>query len=387
MMQRFSFLRLFFTGFVMGVADLVPGVSGGTIAFISGIYETLVHNISTVGSSLRKVLKNRDLNSILFLVAIFLGLICGIALFALPIKAALRDPDLKSLLYACFFGAVSGAAFSILYQNRFAFRPKILAVGFLLGLFFLLFQSKLTDGLRYDAPIKEQVLAGIAENPINWDRQARLLRGVSINELAYLYYHDLLESNIVYDHRSKQLIAIDDVWLDQNGSNGWAIFFHGLVASAAMILPGISGGYILVLLGSYAHVIHSIGVLLSNTFSLSIDMNNLIFLSRLGLGIISGLILFSKVIDRFFHKYHQSTLFLIVGFMMGTISFLWPFWSTQSKVVPTEILKIPVQQVFLSPIFPDIFSWMTWLSFVVFTLSMLATIMIDLKAKKIAALK
>lgn len=358
----------------MGMADLVPGVSGGTIAFVSGIYEALVNQISKVGSSLRRAFFKGEFQALSFLTIVFLGLITGIALFAMPIKHALRDPALKSILYALFFGAVMGSAISILIENRYSLRPKMLLIGLLLGIFFLICQSYLGQQLSYDISIKSELIKDFDQSPANWDPKTHQLRGVSINELSYLYYHGYLESNIVYARSVKKLITIDDVWLDQNGSNGWAIFFHGLVASIAMILPGISGGYILVLLGSYSHVIHAISSFISGVLQFQFDQINITYLIKLGLGIITGLLFFSKIIDRFFKRYHQSTLFLIVGFMMGTVVFLWPFWSTEWRVIPTEIIKRPIQQVFLSPVVPSLLNHQTLIALSVFFLSLIVTI-------------
>lgn len=358
----------------MGMADLVPGVSGGTIAFVSGIYEALVNQISKVSSSLRRAFFKGEFQALSFLTIVFLGLITGIACFAIPVKHALRDPTLKSILYALFFGAVVGSALSILIENRYAFRPKMLLIGLLLGILFLICQSYLGQQLRYDVSIKSQLIENYDQSPVNWDPNTHQLRGISINELSYLYYHGHLESNIVYAHGSKKLITVDEVWLDQNGSNGWAIFSHGLVASIAMILPGISGGYILVLLGSYAHVIHAISSFLSGLFQFQFDLMTVAYLFKLVLGIATGLLLFSKIIDRFFKRYHQSTLFLIVGFMMGTVAFLWPFWSTEWRVIPTEIIKRPVQEVFLSPVIPSLSNHQTLIDLSVFFLSLIVTV-------------
>ncbi len=232
----------------MGAADVVPGVSGGTIAFISGIYEELITSINNVNLDLLKTLKNdgikaawKQLNGN-FLFALLIGIAISILSLAKLIKSLLNNEPV--LLWAFFFGLVIA---SILFIGK---------------------------------QIKEW----------NW----KTILGFTLGAIV-AYYITTLPSG------------------DQNMSSSWFIFIAGALAICAMILPGISGAFILVLLGAYETVLGAINDKDFKTIAI------------FAVGAIVGLLSFSKILKWLFSNYNNITLAVLSGFILGSLNKIWPW--------------------------------------------------------------
>jgi putative membrane protein len=119
----------------------------------------------------------------------------------------------------------------------------------------------------------------------------------------------------------------------------WFIFLCGFIAISAMLLPGISGSFILLILGKYAYVINALG-----TF-------DLVVIATFGLGALSGLVVFSRTVIWLLKRYHQPTLLLIKGILIGSLWIIWPF---QERVY--ETVRDKERLVGASPIWPDAFN-------------------------------
>jgi len=231
----------------MGAADVVPGVSGGTIAFISGIYEELLSSIRAC-TPLALVCLFRDgprafwrrINGT-FLSVLFSGILFSIATLARLIVYLLDFQPL--LLWSFFFGLIVA---SILFIWR-----QLLNKGFWEYVFFLL--------------------------------------GLSV-ALASAFAPQV-----------------------QLEPTPWAIFGVGMLAICAMILPGISGSFILLLLGMYSVIL---GAVNSADFSL---------LTRFALGCVAGLMLFSRPLSWLLSRFHGATLALLTGFLAGSLAMVWPW--------------------------------------------------------------
>lgn len=245
-----DYVILSLKGIAMGAADIVPGVSGGTIAFISGIYEELLNTINSFNLEALKLLKSDGIKACWkhingnFITALFLGI--GISLLSLARLISYLLDQHPILLWGFFFGL-------------------ILASIYLVG-------KKVT---KWD-PIK---IVG-------------LLIGTAI-----AFYITILPPM-------------------ENPDALWYVFLSGAIAICAMILPGISGSFILLLLGSYELILGSLK-----------DLKITIILV-FGAGCITGLLSFSKLLSWLFKKHHDLTIAILTGFLIGSLNKIWPWKKT-----------------------------------------------------------
>ena len=257
----------------MGAADVVPGVSGGTIAFISGIYEELLNSISSFNLSLFSVLKNEGFKKVWkmvngrFLLALFIGICISVLSLAKLIENLLENHPI--LIWSFFFGLVLA---SIIY---------------------------------------------IAKQIKIWNIKCYLYL---IFGLIFAYYITTLN----------QVIS-------QNASP-WFLFLAGMIAICAMILPGISGSFILVLLGAYKPILNAINT--KDFFSIIIFMA----------GAILGLLTFSRVLKWLFSKYKNYTLALLIGFIAGSLNKIWPWKETISWRTNSKGIEVPFNTTSVSPL-------------------------------------
>jgi|TARA_B110000003_G_scaffold275680_1_gene319038 putative membrane protein len=257
----------------MGAADVVPGVSGGTIAFISGIYEELLNSISSFNLSLFSVLKNEGFKKVWkmvngrFLLALFIGICISVLSLAKLIENLLENHPI--LIWSFFFGLVLA---SIIY---------------------------------------------IAKQIKIWNIKSYLYL---IFGLIFAYYITTLNPVI-----------------SQN-SSPWFLFLAGMIAICAMILPGISGSFILVLLGAYKPILNAINT--KDFFSVVIFMA----------GAILGLLTFSRVLKWLFSKYKNYTLALLIGFIAGSLNKIWPWKETISWRTNSKGIEVPFNTTSVSPL-------------------------------------
>ena len=260
-------------GMAMGAADVVPGVSGGTIAFISGIYEELLNSISSFNLSLFSVLKNEGFKKVWkmvngrFLLALFTGICISVLSLAKLIENLLENHPI--LIWSFFFGLVLA---SIIY---------------------------------------------IAKQIKIWNIKSYLYL---IFGLIFAYYITTLNPVI-----------------SQN-SSPWFLFLAGMIAICAMILPGISGSFILVLLGAYKPILNAINT--KDFFSIVIFMA----------GAILGLLTFSRVLKWLFSKYKNYTLALLIGFIAGSLNKIWPWKETISWRTNSKGIEVPFNTTSVSPL-------------------------------------
>jgi len=259
-------------GMAMGAADVVPGVSGGTIAFISGIYEELLSTISNVNLSLLKTLKTsgikaawKQLNGS-FLTALFLGIFVSIVSLAKVIKHLLESQPI--LLWSFFFGLVLA---SIIY---------------------------------------------IAKQITDWNFKAFLVLIIG----AVLAYFITTLNPLVSENSSSLFV-----------------FLAGAIAICAMILPGISGSFILVLLGAYKPVLEAINNRDFKTI--------LVFMA----GAVVGLLTFSRVLKWLFKNHKNLTLALLTGFIIGSLNKIWPWKETLTWRINSRGVEVPFNQQSISP--------------------------------------
>ena len=259
-------LRLFLTGFGMGASDIVPGVSGGTIAFIFGIYEELVFSIKKLsGETLRLVLKGKikeAIASVPFGFLIPLGLGLGTALMTLASLIEHLLANYPVFLWAFFFGLVVASIWIV--------RKRV----------------------------------------VTWD---------------------------LHDYAALALAAVAAYLISGALPSSTAtslpmFFFAGFIAIIAMILPGISGSYLLVLMGKYEQVLGAVT---------SRDFPPLIMVA---LGAVIGISVFSRVLTWAFDRHHDIIIATLTGFMIGSLRKVWPWKETVSTYVDSHGVEQPLLQ-------------------------------------------
>ncbi|MFZ6051091.1 DUF368 domain-containing protein [Halocola ammonii] len=262
-----GYLLITLKGMAMGAADVVPGVSGGTIAFITGIYEELLTSISRIDASLFKKVKTEGISGTWkhlngnFLIALFLGILISIASLAKLLTFLLEEYPIH--LWSFFFGLIFASIFLVGRKvNKWS-------VGPIIGL-----------------------IAGTA--------------------IAYLI-------TIASPSAGSQSTAY--------------IFMCGMIAITAMILPGISGSFILLLLGAYQTILNSVSDLVSAIKDGAWDIagENGIRIGVFGAGCLIGLVAFSKVLKWMFSKAHDLTIAVLTGFLIGSLNKVWP-WKEDVEV-------------------------------------------------------
>ncbi|MCT4630318.1 DUF368 domain-containing protein [Winogradskyella sp.] len=270
MQRRFlDYFIIAFKGLAMGAADVVPGVSGGTIAFISGIYEELIESIDKVNLGVFKVWKKQGFKTAwksingTFLLALFTGIGISILSLAKLIKWLLHNEPI--LLWAFFFGLVLA---SILY---------------------------------------------IAKQIKTWS--AKIIIAIIATSILS-YYITLAEP-----------FASPD--------SPFYLLFCGFIAIIAMILPGVSGAFILLILGAYQTAIDTINNLRDGLVTGNMDLfkDALLKFVLLAIGAAIGLKVFSKALNWMFKHQKSLTLAILTGFMIGSLNKIWPW----KEVLKTRI--------------------------------------------------
>jgi len=268
-----DYLILSLKGMAMGAADVVPGVSGGTIAFISGIYEELIETLNNINFSLLKHLKTEGLKSTWqkangpFLAALLSGVFVSVISLVKGVEWLLEHQPI--LLWSFFFGLVLA---SILYVGK---QIKITLTDF------------------------------------------KLISAMTIGAVgAYL---------------------ITTLNPSETSDTNLFLFFAGALAICAMILPGISGAFILVIIGAYEPVLEAI-----NTR----DFKTILII---GAGAIVGLLSFSKLLKWLFETYHRFTLAVITGFMIGSLNKIWPWKIVLTSRTNSKGEQVPLNEESISP--------------------------------------
>jgi len=259
-------------GFCMGSADIVPGVSGGTMALILGIYERLLSAIRSFDRAWLDDLLNLRIrhalerNDLVFLFPLLLGIGGALLFFTRVVPLPTLIVTQPELVYGLFFGLIAASIVILMGEvDRYGLREVAIAV-------------------------------------------AGAIIGFVIVNLVPVTTPDSL----------------------------WFIFLCGFVAISAMLLPGISGSFILLILGKYAYIIDALG-----NFDLPVIIT-------FGMGMVTGLVVFSRAITWLLRHYHQSTLLLIKGILIGSLWIIWPF---QERTF--EIVRGKEKLVGSSPVWPD----------------------------------
>ncbi|UJZ95993.1 DUF368 domain-containing protein [Photobacterium damselae subsp. damselae] len=264
-------LITFLKGMAMGAADVVPGVSGGTIAFITGIYDTLLESIRRINPKLITVLKEKGIKGAFehingtFLIALFAGILTSIFTLARFITWMLHTHPIP--LWSFFFGLIIVSVIHMFKQVDRWTLTRFIAV--ILG--------------------------------------AAFAYGITV---------------------------VNPVSMDPTPVN---IVIAGAIAICAMILPGISGSFILLLLGMYAPILGA---------AKSMDV---VTLGLFAMGCVVGLLTFSHVLSWILRNYRDIALTFLTGLMIGTLGKIWPWKETLTWRINSHGEQVPLVEQNLSP--------------------------------------
>ncbi len=276
-------IDLYIKGVFMGIAEIIPGVSGGTIAFITGIYEELIDSIKSVNARSIKLLINLKLSLFwkhingTFLLTLLLGMLTSILALSRIIVFLIDEHPFK--IWGFFFGLIIASAIVIFYQIE-------------------------TVSIR-----------------------------VFIASTAGL----IVASYIALEAPST------------TPNTNLFIFLCGAIAISALILPGISGSFILVFLSKYEFILNSL-----NNFDVAVIS---IFIS----GCVVGLVTFSRVFSYLFKKYNDIVVSVLIGFLLGSLFKIWPFY----KVLEYDAYNEPI---YTNPVLPSSGQENELLYFIVFSI-------------------
>lgn len=257
-------LSLVFKGMAMGIAEVIPGVSGGTIAFITGIYEQLINSIKAFGPEAFNGFKS----------------------------AGVRG----------FWKAINGNFLLMLLSG--------MAIGVVLGIFGVTYLLE-----NYPEPLWGFFFGLIAASAIYIGKQ---IENWNIKLVIALIV------GVVFAYGITALSPAE------GSTSPFYIFFSGVLAISALMLPGISGSFILLLLGMYTVIIPSI-----KNFLRTFDPASLVVIAIFGSGCIVGLLGFSRILSWLLSKYKDLSFALLTGFIIGALNKVWP-WRNVSTILDKE---------------------------------------------------
>lgn len=314
-----EFLYFFICGCLIGICDLVPAVSGGTMAVILGCYDRLLFSLGALDHKILSFpLTKEKKNAISTLLMLFLGAASAVLLTSPLLDHALNTASLRSSLYAAFFGLVLASTRSLLEKNNAYKNIHYVFFGFVV--FFTLHLIPIEKN-EIDVPIgdlhkefQEKELL----NASNVDSSKGVIT-LSKNQYSSLIKQKKLKKNtaLIKEHKSTFL---EPRWT-----------FFGMLAAGCMLLPGISGSYLLLILGVYGDIIAALTDL--TTLS-NLKWFSLALLTQFGLGVLIGLILTASVLKKTIHLYPGKTYATLAGFLLASLPLLWPFWSFQQLLEP-----------------------------------------------------
>jgi len=296
-----NFIILAIKGFLMGAANVIPGVSGGTMALILGIYEELINAIRSINLKFLRLITNFNIKEAItcvswqFLVPVVLGVL--LATFSLAEVLGWLLDSYPVIVWSFFFGLILSSVITVSRVIKQWRIPTIVAI--------------------------------------------------AVGTIAAYFLFGVIP------------VATPNA--------PWFIFASGFIAICAMILPGISGAYILVLLGKYHYILEA----LNNK-----DFFTLFIIAS---GALVGLISFAQVLGWLLKRYHDLTMAILIGLMLGSLRKIWPWKETITTFIDSHGKEIPSLQ---SNIIPSSFTIEVGLALLFMFIGILVLWGLDLWAHK-----
>ena len=257
-------------GACMGAADVIPGVSGGTIAFITGIYDQLIGSINSINAEAVKLFFTgkfkefwKHINGT-FLLSLFCGILFSVVALAGLMQYLLESHPIQT--WAFFFGLIVASSLFIL----------------------------------------------------------RGIEGWNLKAVIFLILGACLGITVCTISTTTTPDAL------------WFIFLSGAIAICAMILPGISGSFILLILGKYKYIMEAITGL---TTGQAVG-DTLVILGVFAVGAVCGIIAFSRILNWLLSRYHKQTLLVLAGFIIGSLVKVWP-WNNMEAIMLAQFPQAP----------------------------------------------
>lgn len=386
--ERLKLFKTSVCGMLVGAADIVPGISGGTVAFIIGIYEELLGSIATINATALKRLMKLDFRGFFsqvawkFLLFFVLGVAISFLSLAKGFHILLNNESLRPLLYSVFMGLVVGSTFFCAkLLGKFSVKSlTLLLCGAIFA--FMLSGTEIhpqQDQVTYNVPLLHPIevtkpLTNYADGTLFNVPESHLQVLVSKKEIH--------EDTKITNCQTGATLAVNEVIQGKERSflDFWVIVC-GMLAISAMLLPGISGSYLLNVLGMYGIVL---GALVDWVEALKMghfDTGAFRIVASMGIGIILGACLFARVVNFLFRRYPEATLSLLVGFMIGALRSVWPFWTCSYQLSALNLSSGPLLQVG-QPILPDLSTWLFFFSALSFITGVAAVLFIEHVASK-----
>ena len=259
-------------GCAMGMADVVPGVSGGTIAFISGIYEELLGSIKSIDLEAIKLLFTGKFRTLWkkingnFLFSLIAGI--GVAILTMARVMTYMLENHPIITWSFFFGLIIASALMVAREVKHWSTMPIVT---------MVIGAALSYWITVVSP---------ATTPNDW----------------------------------------------------WFVMLSGAIAICAMILPGISGAFILLLMGKYMFIMEAVAQM------------NIGVLALFAVGAIVGIVSFSHVLSWLLAKWHDATVTMLMGFMIGSLNKVWPWKQTLETYLDSHGVEQPLVQTNVSPV-------------------------------------
>ncbi len=266
---------LMIKGFLMGSADIVPGVSGGTMALITGIYDRLIFAIKSFNASAVKSLLTLRIEEFFsqfhwrFALLLISGMFLAVVFFTRIVPLQVYMFTHAEIIYGLFFGLIVGSIFLLISEIKGS------------------------------------------------DRNWKFLFPMAAGTLIGFWVVNLVPAD--------------------TPETSWYVFLTGSVAISAMILPGISGSYILLIFRKYDYILEQLS-LLGTTQTWDAFINLIPF----GLGIITGLIIFSRILSWMLKSFHTITIVLLIGFLIGSLYVIWPYQEREYEEIVLNVEMLPV---------------------------------------------
>ena len=265
MRRIWEYIMVAVKGACMGAADVIPGVSGGTIAFITGIYDQLLASINAVDATAVKLFFTGKFKEFWkhinggFLLSLFCGILISVISLAGLMQYLLEWHPIQT--WAFFFGLIVASSIFIL----------------------------------------------------------RGIKGWNLKAILFLVLGVILGVVVCTLSPTTTPDAL------------WFIFLSGAIAICAMILPGISGSFILLILGKYQYIMNAI----SNLTSGEAMMESVIVIGVFAVGAVTGLLAFSRFLHWLLGRFHKETLLVLAGFIIGSLVKVWP-WNDMDAIVHSQ---------------------------------------------------
>lgn len=256
--------RQILRGMCIGAADLVPGVSGGTMALILGVYKRLIGAIAHVDKEFLRLLAGRQVLAaarhidMLFLGSIGIGVVLSLIIFSRIVPLSMLVTNLPEITFGFFFGLIAASIVGLLSHVH--------------------------------------------------------VRGVT----GWLW----IAFGVVLGLMAAILVPV------RTPDASWFIFLCGVTAAAAMLVPGISGSFVLLILGKYTDAIEALGKL---DFS---------FIGPLAAGVVTGALLFSRAIGWMLEHFYRQTLLTVIGVLGGSLLAVWPFKDRHYEAAGEKMLLV-----------------------------------------------